>query len=252
MVIEESECESEHVLEVQSTHRALATLVAVVDPQHQLGGDRRLVVAQLCQVAGWLDHPVLGPLDLAGELASGEEPVWRRQSVRERGDEWSLGVQDVRERLARVRGPQARELCQGGGMERARLHPVDLERLEPSLQLTRRLVREGDGEDLRGIERSAPDLAGDPMRDGGRLPRPRTSQDHDGSAECERGFALGIVQAGEHALEVGHPADPSIGSVASRRDRDHSQGGTDPRCVRGRLSELRAPTMMCATGTEGT
>ena len=253
MVIEEPEGESEHVLEVQSTHRALATLVPFVDPQHQLGGDRWLVVvAQLFQVAGGLDHPVLGPLDLAGELASGEEPVWRRQRVRERGDEWSLGVQDVGERFARVRGPEARELCQRGGMERARLHPVDLERLEPSLQLTRGLVGEGDGEDLRGIERSAPDLTGDPMRDGGRLPRARAGQDRDGSAERERGFPLGLVQAGEHALEVWHPADPSIGPVAPGRDRDHPHGRTDRRCVRRRLSEPRAPTMMCATGTEGT
>ena len=251
MVVEESQSESEHVFEVQSTHRALATLVPVVDPQHQLGGDRRLVVAQLCQVAGGLDHPVLGPLDLAGELAPGEEPVGRRQRVRERGDERSLGVQDVGQRLAGVRGPQARELCQRGGVERARLHPVDIERPESSFQLTRRLVGEGHGEDLRGIERSAPDLAGDPMRDGGRLPRPRAGQDRDGSAECERGFPLGIVQAGEHALEVGHPADPSIGPVAPGHDRDHSHGLTDRRCVRGRLSALRAPTMMCATGTEG-
>ncbi len=110
MVVEEPEGESEHVLEVQPTHRSLATLVPVVDPQHQLRGDRGLVVAELCQVVGGLDHPVLGPLDLARELASGEELVGRGQRVRERGDERRLGVQDVGERIARVRGPQAREL----------------------------------------------------------------------------------------------------------------------------------------------
>ena len=222
MVVEESEGESEHVLEVQAPHRALPALVSLVDPEHQLRGDRRLVVAQLCQVAGGLDHPVLGPLDLAREFASREEPVRRGQRVRERGDEWSLGVQDVGERLARVRGPQTRELCQRRGMERARLHLVDLERAEPSLELTCRLVGECDGEDLRGLERSAHDLTGDPMRDGGRLPRPGAGQDRDRPAECERGLPLGLVQAGEHALEVGHPADPSIGPAAPGRDRDHS------------------------------
>ena len=82
-------------------------------------------------------------------------------------------------RLARVRGPQTRELCQRRGMERARLHLVDLERAEPSLELTCRLVGECDGEDLRGLERSAHDLTGDPMRDGGRLPRPGAGQDRD-------------------------------------------------------------------------
>jgi hypothetical protein len=93
-------------------------------------------------------------------------------------------------------------------VERARLHPVDLESLESSFQLTRRFVGEGHGEDLRGIERSAPDLTGDPMRDRGRLPRSRTGQDRDRSAECEGGFPLGIVQSVEHALEVGHPSRP--------------------------------------------
>jgi hypothetical protein len=110
MVVEQPEGESEHVLEVQPTHRALATLVPVVDPQHQLRRDRRLMVAELREVAGRLDHPVLGPLDLARELTSGEELVGRGQRVRERGDERSLGVQDIGERVAGVRGPQTREL----------------------------------------------------------------------------------------------------------------------------------------------
>ena len=47
MVVEEPEGESEHVLEVQPTHRSLAALVPVVDPQHQLRGDRRLVAAEI-------------------------------------------------------------------------------------------------------------------------------------------------------------------------------------------------------------
>ena len=175
----------------------------------------------------------------------------RGQRVRERGDEWSLGVQDVGERLARVRGPQTRELCQRRGMERARLHLVDLERAEPSLELTCRLVGECDGEDLRGLERSAHDLTGDPMRDGGRLPRPGAGQDRDrpaGASAASRwdSFrpASTLSRSGTRPTLASDRRPPAVIEILPRCT---SRGASA-----GRLSELRAPTMMCATGTEGT
>ena len=205
MLVEEPQGEPEHVLEVEPAHRALATLVPVVDPQHQLRRDRRVVVAELGEVPSRRDHPVLGPLDLAGELAPGQELVRRRQRVRERGDQRRLVVQHLGERLARVRGPEARELRERGRVERPRLDAVDVERSETPLQLTGGLVGERDREDLRRVERAAPNLARDAMRDRGGLARPCAGQDGDRSAEREGGFTLGIVQSGENALELlGH------------------------------------------------
>ena len=83
VLVEELQGEPEHVLEVQPAHRALAPLVPFVDREHQLRRDRRLMVAEVGEVASRRDHPVLGPLDLTGELAPGKELVRRRQGVRE-------------------------------------------------------------------------------------------------------------------------------------------------------------------------
>ena len=69
--------------------------------------------------------------------------------VRERGDQRSLVVEHLGKRLARVRGPQPRELRQRRRVERARLHALDAERREPLLQLARGLLGERDREDLR-------------------------------------------------------------------------------------------------------
>ena len=93
-------------------------------------------------------------------------------------------------------------------MERARFHPFDIERLESPLQLAGGFVGEGDREDLRRVERTAPNLAGDAMRDRGGFARPRAGEDGDGTAQSEGGFTLGIVQSGENALEVGHLGGP--------------------------------------------
>ena len=208
VLVEQPQREPEHVLEVEPPHRALAPLVAVVDAVHQVGGDRRLVVAELAEVPLRRDHPVLRPLDLAGELAAREELVRRRERVRERRDERSLVVEHLGERLAGVRGPQPRELRERGRVERARLHTLDAERREPGPQLPRGLVREGHREDLGRLERSAPDLARDAVRDRGGLARPRAGQDRDRASERERGLTLGLVQAGEDALEIGHRFGP--------------------------------------------
>ena len=209
MLVEQPQHEPEHVLEIEPPHRALAPLVAVVDAKHQVGGDRRLVVAELVEVPPGRDHPVLRPLDLAGELAAGEELVRRGQPVGERRDERSLVVEHLGERLAGVCGPQPRELRERGRVERARLHALDAERREPGPQLPRGLVREGHREDLGRLERSAPHLARDAMRDRGGLAGPRPGKDRDRPSERERRLTLGLVQAGEDALEFGHRSDPN-------------------------------------------
>src|SRR6266513_3471306 len=103
-------------------------------------------------------------------------------------------------------------------MEGARVDPVDAERLETPPQLTGGSVGERNGEDLRCVERTAPDLARDAVRDRRRLPRPRSGKDGDRATECESGLSLGIVQSCEDALEVGHDADPNTVSSGDRRD----------------------------------
>ena len=250
MLVEEPQGEAQHVLEVEAPHRALASLVPLVDPQHQLRGDRGLVGLdiQLGEVPVRRDRPVLGPFDLAGELAAGEELVRRRQGVRERSDQRRLVVEHLGERLAGVRRPEPRELRQGGRVERARFDALDVERAEPALQLPRGLLREGDREDLRSLERAAPDLARDAPRDGGGLARAGTCQDRDRSAEREGCFALGIVQPGEDAVQVAHEPDPSTGSSGSRA-ADHtcsSRTGSRNWC-----SELKPRAPGCRGRTHG-
>ncbi len=185
VLVEQPQREPEHVLEIEPPHRGLAPLVAVVDAVHQVGGDRRLVVAELAEVPLGRDHPVLRPLDLAGELAPREELVRRRERVRERGDDRRLVVEDLGQRLAGVRGPQPRELRERRRVERARLDALDAERREPRSELPGRLVRERHREDLRGLERPAPDLAGDPVGDRGGLAGPGAGQDRDRASERE-------------------------------------------------------------------
>ncbi len=130
VLVEQAQREREHVLEVEPAHRALAPLVPVVDAVHELSRYRRLVAVELGEVSRRRDHPVLRPLDLAGELAPRQELVRRRERVRERGDERRLVVEHLGERLARVRGPQPRELRERGRVERARLDAFDAERRE--------------------------------------------------------------------------------------------------------------------------
>ncbi len=75
----------EQVLEVGQALLGLARLVGAVDPGHQVGRDRRLVPAQLAEVALGPDPAVLRPLDLGREVAGRPELVRRRQAVRRSG-----------------------------------------------------------------------------------------------------------------------------------------------------------------------
>src|SRR4029450_4423569 len=104
------------------------------------------------------------------------------------------------------RGGELRERARG---ERARLDPLDPERREPGPQLPRGLVGEGHREDLRRLERTTPHLAREAVRDRGGGAGPRAGQDRDRPSERERRLTLGLVQAGEDALELGHRSDPN-------------------------------------------
>jgi hypothetical protein len=110
MIVEQPDGQGQHVFEVEPAHGPLASLIPVVDPQHELRRDGRLVPAQLGQVAGRRDHPILRPLDLSGQLATGEELVRGRQAARQRGDDRCLVVEDLGNPLADVFRPEPGEL----------------------------------------------------------------------------------------------------------------------------------------------
>jgi hypothetical protein len=127
VLVEQAHRQGQHVLEIEAAHRPLPPLVPGVDPEHQLRGHRRLVTGrrELAEVPLGRNHPVLGPLDLAGEVAPGEEPVGRGQRIGKRRDERGLGVEHVGDRLAGVRRPQPAQLGQGRGVEGPGLDAVD-------------------------------------------------------------------------------------------------------------------------------
>jgi hypothetical protein len=219
VLVEQTQREREHVLEVEPAHRALARLVPVVDAVHEVRRDRRLVAVELGHVPRRRDHPVLRPLDLAGELAPRQELVRRRERVRERGDERSLVVQDIGQRFAGVRGPQPRKLRERGRVERACLDPLEAESCEARPKLARSLVRERHGQDPRRLERAAAHLARDPVRDRGGLARPRAGKNDDRSADRETRLALCVVQTGNDVSR-----SSTAPTVAPRPDGTRQRG----------------------------
>ena len=82
-LVEEADRELEHVFEVDQASLLLLDLVAAKDAEHQVGRDRRLVIAELGEVGGWSQPAVLRPLHFGGEVTGGTELVRRRQRVPE-------------------------------------------------------------------------------------------------------------------------------------------------------------------------
>ena len=71
----------EQILEVDPALLGLAPLVLAVDAQHEIGRDRRLVIAERAEVVVGRDAAVLGPLDLGREVGCRPEAVGPPQSV---------------------------------------------------------------------------------------------------------------------------------------------------------------------------
>ena len=181
--------ELEQILEVDVPRGRLALLVLPVDPAHQVRRDRRLVAAELREVAVRRDPAVLGPLDLGREVAGGTELVRPRQRVRDPAERQHLRGDDLADALGRV----LVQLAERRGMEGAHGDARRAEGLDPRAQLARRLVRERDGEDLVGAKRARRDLVRDPVRDRRRLARPGAREDADGAADrVDRTALLGV------------------------------------------------------------
>ena len=82
-------------------------------------------------------------------------------------------------------------------MERARLDALGAEPLEPRAHLAGGLVREGDREDLGGLEGAGQHLVRDPVRDRRRLARAGAREDAHRAAHGLDRFTLLRVQAFE-------------------------------------------------------
>ena len=215
--VEHLDREPEHVLEVDLAVRLLAPFVPLVHAEHQLGRDRRLVIRplELGQVAVGLDHAVLRPFDLTGQLAPGQELVRGGQGVRERGDERRLVIEHGRDGRPRTAFPELVQVGKRRRVERTGVHALDAEPREPALELARGLLGERDRQDLLRRERPGGDLIGDPMRDGGRLAGAGAGQDGDRATVRAGRLTLLLVQVLEDLLSV-HPSNlPATADTSS-------------------------------------
>ncbi len=194
VLLEQPDRQLEQVLEVDHLGLALFALVGLVDAQHQVGRERRLVIAQSVEIAVGRDAPVLRSLDLAGEVGGVAEAMGAGQAVGDPAHDQALAGQD----LAQPPGREPAQLRQRGGVEGAGRDAVRAQRLQARAHLGRRLVGEGHGQDPIGREGAACDLPGDPARDRGRLARARAGEDADGSARLQHGALLLGVETIEY------------------------------------------------------
>src|SRR5205085_2636545 len=104
---------------------------------------------------------------------------------------------DLTRRLA-----EPAQLRQRRRVERPRCDAVHAERTETCAHLARRLVRERDGEDLTGVERAGRDLVRDATRDRRRLPRPRSREDANRTANGLDHACLLAIQPREDPFGV--------------------------------------------------
>ena len=217
------------------------------DAHHQVLRDRRLVAVQGAAIGVGCQPPVLGPLDLGREVAGGPEAERARQRVADLAQQERLGGEDPPRSLA-ARAPQLGERRR---VERARLDALDAEPCEPRAHLARRLVGEGDGEQLVRAERAGRDLPRDPARDRGRLAGARAGEDADRPAHRFGSAPLLGVQAVEnrHRATLAAAADgsssasvpkPCLLAHGSRR-RAEARASSSPGARRPRASRPRAP-----------
>ena len=197
VLVEQADRQLEQVFEVDEPAFGLPRLVGAKDALHQVVRERRLVVAELAPVGRRGQAPVLRPLDLRGEV--GQRPEAERAGQRPRDRQQHRRLR--REQLAELLAAEVAELGERGRVEGARGDAGDAQARQPRAHLGRRLVREGDGEDLAGRERSRRDLVRDPPRDRRRLARARAREDADRPAHgLDRAPLLG-VELGEDVLQ---------------------------------------------------
>ena len=113
----------EEVLEVEQPLGGLAPLVLAEHPEHEVGRDRRLVIAEPVAVRIGREAAVLRPFDLRGEVAGGTEAERAREPVADAAQENRLRGEDPAWISLEVAEQGKRRRMEGRGP-----HAVDAER----------------------------------------------------------------------------------------------------------------------------
>jgi hypothetical protein len=189
VLVVEADRQLQKVLEVHQAALGLPRLVRAKDPLHQIGRERRLVIAELPAVGLGSQPPILRPLDLGRQVSERPKAERAGQSARDRQEQRRLRGKQFPELLA----AEVAELGERGRVECARRDAGGAESRQPPAHLRRRLVSERDGEDLARRERSRRDLVRHAPSDRGRLARARAREDADGPAHgLDRAELLGV------------------------------------------------------------
>src|ERR671937_330363 len=210
IVLEQPDRELDQILEIGVAALRLATLVLAKHACHQVGRNRRRVLAELALIRTRRQAAVLGPLHLRGEIGRGTEPVRLRQRVADMPKRERFRGDDLARRLA-----EPVQLSERGRVERAGRHAFRAERLEPRAHSGGGLVSERHGEDLACVESTACDLLRDPPRDRRRLAGTRAGEDADRSAHrLDRAALVGIQPVenmrGVHASTLERGCDNAV------------------------------------------
>ena len=198
VLLEHADGQLEHVLEVDGVATALVVLVARVRPLHEVGRDRRRVLAERGEVPLRRDALVLRPLDLAGDVDHGNEPVGLGKGASEGAEDLSLGRQHAPDLV----GPEEPELLERRGVERPGMHALDLKPGEAVAHLAGRLLGERDRQQRLRREGAGLDLVGEPAGDRRRLARAGPREDAHGS---RRGLDRPFLMRVQPLEDAGHP-----------------------------------------------
>ena len=205
----------DQVVEVEGAGRVLARLVCLVDLRDDLLVEVRCHPGELVGA----EDTVLRVADRGGELL-GREALRVDVEVADDGGDQPFRVAVVVDREARRHaqvGVLPPEQPGAHRVEREDPHPPGRARahqpLDPVAHLARRLVGEGDREDLARRDVALPHEVGDPVRQGPRLAAAGARDDEHGTLGVQDGLALDVVQAVEqrrwhvHVRSVGGPDD---------------------------------------------
>jgi hypothetical protein len=237
--LEDVDGEHQHVVEVDGVRREQPALVELVDLCDRLipeGGDARRVL--------------LGPHELVLRVRDLRVDAPRREALRILAELLEAGLHEAhlvglvvdRERRA-VAEPfgLATEHPATGGVEREdpdRAGRAAEDPFEALAHLRRRLVREGDREDLVRLDAMRPDQVRDPMREDAGLARARPRDDEERSVDVEHRLPLGRVEAREQLLVRcdGHASMLAAGRSSSAVARQPMPSEITPRSMRPRVN----------------